>query len=136
MGDSRIFISYRRDDSAGYAGRIYDRLRALFPDTQIFMDVDTIGLGVDFAQEIDKAVGKCDVLLAIIGPRWLDALDDEGRRRLDNPDDYVRLEIGTALERNIYVIPVLVEGSTLPQLAELPSTLKGLRKTKIISRKY
>jgi TIR domain len=103
----RVFISYRREESSGLAGRLYDRLAARFGDDQVFMDVDTIDLGVDFADVITQAVSTCEVLLAIIGPRWLTATDDDGQRRLDDPDDTVRLEIAAALERDIRVIPIL-----------------------------
>lgn len=79
----RVFISYRREESSGLAGRLYDRLAARFGDDQVFMDVDTIALGVDFADVITQAVSTCEVLLAVIGPRWLTATDEDGQRRLD-----------------------------------------------------
>jgi hypothetical protein len=81
----RVFVSYRREESSGIAGRLYDRLAAHFGDDQVFMDVDTIALGVDFAKVITQAVGTCEVLLAVIGPHWLTATDEEGQRRLDAP---------------------------------------------------
>jgi formylglycine-generating enzyme required for sulfatase activity len=123
---SRIFISYRRDDSAGYAGRLYDRLSERFGQGQIFMDIDTIEPGLDFVEVIEKAVGSCDVLIALIGRQWLTITDATGRRRLDNPEDFVRLEIATALDRNIRVIPVLVRGATVPRSTDLPDALKKL----------
>jgi len=123
---SRIFISYRRDDSAGYAGRLYDRLSQRFGGDQIFMDIDTIEPGLDFVEVIEKAVGSCDVLIALIGRQWLTIADATGRRRLDNPEDFVRLEIATALDRNIRVIPVLVRGATMPRSTDLPDVLKKL----------
>ena len=89
---SRIFISYRRDDSAGYAGRLHDHLCQHFGQGQTFMDIDTIEPGVDFVETIEKAVGSCDVLIVVIGPQWLSMTDATGRRRLDNPEDFVRMK--------------------------------------------
>jgi hypothetical protein len=122
----RIFISYRRQDTRHIAGRIYDSLAAHFGEDDIFMDVDAIEPGVDFASEIRKAVAACDILLAVIGPNWLKTTDSAGRRRLDNPDDFVRLEIETALQRDIRVIPVLIDDAALPLEDELPGSLAGL----------
>jgi len=122
----RIFISYRRADSAGYAGRIYDRLTAHFGVDAIFMDVDTIEAGLDFVKVLQNAVQSCDVLVALIGRRWLDIKDETGKRRLDEPEDFVRIEIAAALERDIRVIPVLVDGVNMPYSTELPENLKPL----------
>ena len=107
----RIFISYRRSDTPHVAGRLFDRLVARFGAGNVFIDVDTIEPGLDFTDAIADAVGACDVLLALIGSHWLDAADDRGRRRLDDPDDLVVVEIATALQRQIRVIPVLVDGA-------------------------
>jgi formylglycine-generating enzyme required for sulfatase activity len=123
---ARIFLSYRRDDSRADAGRLFDRLGQYFGRDNLFMDVDTIALGVDFVQAIQDAVGSCDVLLAVIGRQWLTSTDPQGQRRLDNPEDFVRLEITTALERRIRVIPVLVGGAAMPRSAELPDVLQPL----------
>lgn len=122
----RIFISYRRADSAGYAGRIYDRLTAHFGEDAVFMDVDTIEAGVDFVEVLQNAVQRCDVLVALIGRRWLDSKDANGKRRLDNPEDFVRIEVAAALDRDIRVIPVLVDGVIMPNSTELPGNLKPL----------
>jgi hypothetical protein len=122
----RIFLSYRREDSGGHAGRLYDRLSQHFGRNNLFMDVDTIGLGRDFVVAIQDAVGACDVLLAVIGRQWLISADPLGRRRLDDPEDFVRLEIMTALTRKIPVIPVLVGGASLPHFTELPDILQPL----------
>ncbi|MCP4141375.1 MAG: SUMF1/EgtB/PvdO family nonheme iron enzyme [Chloroflexi bacterium] len=122
----RIFISYRRADSAGYAGRIYDRLVAHFGEDAIFMDVDAIEGGLDFVKVLEDAVQSCDVLIALIGKQWLNIKDKEGKRRLDNPEDFVRIEIATALDRDIRVIPVLVDGIDMPHSTELPENLKAL----------
>jgi TIR domain len=122
----QIFISYRRDDTSASAGRLYDRLSNYFPSNRIFIDVDNIAPGVDFVEAIEKSVASCDLLISVIGKNWLTSSDDEGKRRLDNPEDFVRLEIGTALRRNIRVIPVLVEGALMPRSIELPDDLKFL----------
>jgi hypothetical protein len=121
---TKVFISYRREDSAGHAGRVYDRLRHEFGGDMLFMDVDGIPLGVNFAKVIDGEVAKCDVLLAIIGRGWLEACDEDGLRRLDNPHDFVRLEIAAALKRDIPVIPILLEGTRIPRVQQLPDDLK------------
>ena len=122
----KIFISYRREDSAGHAGRVHDRLQRVFGHDLLFMDVDSIPLGTNFVEVLAEEIAKCDALLAIIGPGWLDARDEKDQRRLENPDDFVRIEIGTALKRGIRVIPVLLEGTHVPKADELPDDLKGL----------
>ena len=121
-----IFISYRREDTAGHAGRIFDRLQETFGRDKIFMDVAAIEPGVDFVEAIDRAVGSCDVLLVIIGKQWLSCHDAAGKNRLDDPKDFIRLETAAALRRNIRVIPVLVQGATMPGEDELPDDLKKL----------
>jgi TIR domain len=122
----KIFISYRRDDSAAWAGRLSDRLKNHFPSNQIFMDIDAIDPGVDFVEAVEAVVGACDVLIAVIGSRWLASSDRRGKRRLDIAEDLVRLEIGTALKRGIRLVPVLVEGAMMPESGELPDDLKAL----------
>ena len=122
----RIFISYRWDDSGGWAGRLYDRLSQHFGEANIFMDINTIEPGLDFVQVIDQAVGSCDALIALIGRQWLTITDDSARRRLDNPEDFVRLEIATALSRNIRVIPALVQGTCMPRSSDLPDVLEPI----------
>jgi tetratricopeptide (TPR) repeat protein len=121
----QIFISYRRADASYPAGRLYDRLLARLPKNQIFVDVD-LDPGIDFVQAIETSVGSCDVLIAVIGKRWLLASDEEGKRRLDNTEDFVRLEISTALKRSIGVIPVFVDGASMPPAHQLPYDLKLL----------
>jgi hypothetical protein len=123
---AKIFISYRREDSSAYAGRLFDHLQARFGRNQVFMDVDTISPGMDFVEAIEQAVGECDVLIAVIGPQWLSITDAEGHRRLDNPEDFIRLEIATAINRRIHVIPVLVHGAAMPSARELPAELSTL----------
>jgi len=121
-----IFISYRRDDSEGQSGRLYDDLVRHFGDGAVFMDVVGIEPGRDFRKVIDKNVACCGVLLAVIGPSWLDAKDETGQRRLDNPMDFVRLETAAALKRDIPVVPVLVRGARMPRSEQLPDDLKEL----------
>jgi len=122
----RIFVSYRREDAAYPAGWLFDRLADRFGKDQVFKDVDSIQLGDDFAEAISDAVGSCDVLLAVIGKQWLTITDEQGLLRLDNPNDFVRLEIETALSRNIRVIPILVEGAQMPRADQLPASLAKL----------
>ncbi|MBV8549910.1 MAG: toll/interleukin-1 receptor domain-containing protein [Acidobacteriaceae bacterium] len=122
----RIFISYRREDSSGYAGRLFDRLEDRFGRRNLFMDIDSLAPGVDFVEVINSNVSACDVLLAVIGKNWLTAKDDRGRPRLDSPEDFVRLEISAALKRGVRVIPVLVGGAQMPRSQELPQELAGL----------
>jgi len=122
----RIFISYRREDTAYPAGWLFDRLTDHFDTGQVFKDVDSIELGDDFVEAISTAVGSCDVLLALIGDQWLTAGDDRGRRRLDDPEDFVRVEIEAALSRDVRVIPILVDGATMPSSDEVPPSLAGL----------
>jgi TIR domain len=121
-----IFISYRRDDSEGEAGRLYDDLIRIFGSESVFMDVSDIHPGKDFRRAIDDNVSQCAVLLAIIGTGWINARDAEGTRRLDQPNDFVRLEIASALARDIDVIPVLVHGARMPAPADLPENLQDL----------
>lgn len=120
-----VFISYRRDDAAGYARAIYDQLTERFDTAQVFMDVDAIEPGLPFDEVIRNAVGKCEVLLVLIGSRWMEVQPD-GRRRLDDERDFVRLEIAAALARNIRVIPVLLDGVQMPAEDLLPEPMRGL----------
>ena len=121
----KLFISYRRNDSADATGRLHDRLKAHFGEESLFYDVDSIPLGFDFRKYIGDAVGKCDVLLAVIGDDWVTASSD-GRRRLENPNDLVRVEVETALARDIPLVPVLVGKARMPGEADFPGDLKGL----------
>jgi hypothetical protein len=123
---SGIFISYRREDSAAYTGRLYDRLSAHFGADQVFMDVDDIPPGADFASHIDARVGSCDAMVVVIGKQWLTARNAEGQLRLSDPNDFVGLEVSTALQRGVLVIPVLVAGAQMPKGDELRADLKGL----------
>ncbi|WP_179190161.1 toll/interleukin-1 receptor domain-containing protein [Hydrogenophaga sp. IBVHS1] len=127
-----IFISYRRDDSAGYAGRLYDRLAAHFGAGRVFMDVEGIEPGTDFVTAIENAVGSCRVLIVVIGDEWLNTTDAAGRRRLDDPNDFIRLETAIALKRNIRVVPVLVGGALMPRAEDLPEELRPLARRQAI----
>ncbi len=122
---SGIFISYRREDSIAYAGRLYDHLAAQFGEERIFMDIDTMKLGRSFVKQLEDAVSACDVLIAVIGENWLTVSDEEGHRRIDNPRDFVRIEIKTALERDIPVIPLFVGGAMIPKATSLPDDLEN-----------
>jgi TIR domain len=128
-----IFISYRRDDNRHAAGRLYDSLQQQFPRDQIFFDVDKIELGSSFVEVIQERVAASDVLLVVIGLSWISSRDGDGRRRLDDPEDLVRVEIETGLRKNIRVIPVLIDGATMPRMAELPEGLKQLHSRQAIT---
>jgi flagellar biosynthesis GTPase FlhF len=121
-----IFISYRRDDTEGQAGRLFEDLREAFGADAVFMDVATIEPGVDFRRAIEKHTAMCGALLALIGRNWLSAKNDQGQRRLDDPNDYVRLETAAALRRDIPVVPVLVRDATMVRAEDLPEDLKEL----------
>jgi hypothetical protein len=124
---SKVFISYRREDTAAvFIPKLRDSLGARFGKNQIFIDIDNVRLGEDFVQAMKDEVSSCAVFLAMIGRNWLNISSDDGTRRLDNPDDYVRTEIATALIRNKPVIPVLVFGATMPQAQDLPDDLAPL----------
>ncbi len=121
-----IFISYRRDDTEGEAGRLFDDLVGSFGEDSVFMDVAGINPGVDFRKAIDDNVASCGVLLAMIGPAWCSIKNADGTRRLDDPNDFVRLEIASALARDVAVIPVLVHDAKMPRPTDLPENLKNL----------
>ncbi len=124
--DLTVFISYRRADASADAGRLYDALRRRFGRENIFMDVDSLRPGEDWVEAVEAAVTRSDVLLAIIGPEWVGAKDEQGESRLSKEFDRVRLEIEAALRNDKPVIPVLVEGASMPASAELPESLKPL----------
>ena len=121
---SGVFISYRRDDSSGYAGRLFDILSVHFGKENTYMDLDTIQGGDNYATVIENKVGQCDALLAVIGDKWLTCTGVDGSRRLDSAHDYVRMEIAKALERGVRVIPVLVGGAKMPHQPDLPEDLR------------
>jgi TIR domain-containing protein len=121
-----IFICYRRDDSAGHAGRLRDALAAEFGPDQIFRDLDTIRPGDDFVQAMSGGIASCQVFLAVIGRNWLTSTAAGGGRRLDDPSDHVRAELAEALRRGVRVIPVLVQRAPMPSPAELPESIRTL----------
>ena len=125
-GTGKVFISYRRRETSGHAGRLYDRLAAHFGADRVFMDL-RMEPGVDFVKQIDEAVTSCEALLSLIGAQWLDMRDSHGRRRLDDPEDFARLEAEAALARaDVRVIPVLVQDAKMPAAEELPESLAPL----------
>jgi TIR domain len=121
-----VFISYRRDESAGYAGWIADSFEEYFGEDKVIRDIDVLESGLDFSEAIERALESSEVLVAVIGKHWLTATDAAGQRRLENPDDYVRVEIATALKRNMRVIPLLVQEAGMPSADELPDDLAPL----------
>jgi hypothetical protein len=123
---ARIFVSYRREDATGFAGRIKDELERRFGDVEVFRDVDDIASGEDFVERLDGALRDCRVLIAVIGKSWLAAQNAQGTARLHDSDDFVRREISAALAGDVRVIPVLVDGAQMPNEADLPDDLKLL----------
>ena len=123
---TRVFINYRRGDDPGFVQALFARLEQSFRSEDLFMDVDHIAAGVDFVRALDEKVAQCDVMLAVIGKGWLDARDADGKRRLDDEQDFVRIEIESAIRRGKLIVPVLVGGATLPEAEDLPASLKPL----------
>ena len=123
-----VFVNYRRQTDSGIAGRIYDSLTHALPGESIFMDVDKLNPGDDFEDALEKTLAECAIFLAIIGPQWATMVSPNGQRRLDDPDDFVRKELRTALAKHVRVIPVLVGGAAMPDAGVLPLELKALAK--------
>ena len=119
-----VFLNYRREDSSGSSGRMFDLLSHKLTGARVFMDVDALEPGVDFTRAMDEQLAGCDYFIAVVGPNWANAQAADGRRRLDNPNDYVRVEIEAALRRGIRVVPVLVDGAKMPQPNDVPESLK------------
>ena len=136
LSSGGIFLSYRREDAAPYARLLQFQLRERIPDAHLFMDLDSIEPGLDFAEVIREAVNSCAVLVALIGRQWATLADVEGRRRLDNPDDYVRFEVQAALERGVRVIPVLVDGARPLRQEQLPAELQKLARLNALELSY
>ena len=131
-GDAKVFITYRREDSAAQAGRLYDAMVVKFGEGNVFMDVD-MAPGVDFVKRIREAVASCRVLIVVMGPEWSTIEDEQGRRRLEDPEDFVRLEVETALRRpEVTPIPVLVDGAAMPSQRELPEPLRPITRRNAI----
>jgi hypothetical protein len=131
-----IFISYRRADTGPYARLLQVQLSERFPDARVFVDLDSIEAGLDFADVIRDAIISCRVMVALIGREWATLGDEEGRRRLDDPDDYVRFEIRTALRRGMRVIPVLVDGARPLRHQQLPHDLRRLARLNALEMSY
>jgi hypothetical protein len=122
----RIFISYRRSDTQGYAGRLSDSLEAYFGENRVFRDIEDIKGGSEFAKDIKSQMRSADAVIVLIGPNWLTISDEEGERRIDNPNDWVSQEIAMAIEQGIRIFPVLIEGTILPRKEELPEHLSPI----------
>jgi TIR domain len=123
---SGIFLSYRRDDASGWAGRLYEHLVAEWGPDQVFIDIDAIAPGEDFREAIARTMEACDVVMVVIGPNWISARDHDGNRRLDDEGDTHRQEVVAALKAEVRVVPVLVGGAAMPKVSELPEALRDL----------
>jgi hypothetical protein len=130
--NAKVFINYRREDTAPYAGRLYDRLTAHFGEDHVFIDIDQIEPGEDFVEAINRKVSACDIAIVAIGPNWLRPIDASGKRRLDDEEDFVRMEIVAVLQREIRVIPVLLGGAQMPGRHDLPEALAPLSRRNAI----
>src|SRR4051812_3580621 len=126
-----LFVSYRRSDAPAHAGRLYDRLAGRFGADSVFHDLDSLEPGADFVDVIEQTLAGCDALIAVIGRDW-EGIGESARRRVDEPNDWVRIEIATALKRNVRVIPVLVDGATMPSEAMLPEDLRRLARKQAV----
>jgi hypothetical protein len=122
---SAVFLCYRREDSAGDTGRLHDRLTAIYGEDAVFIDIDSVPVGVDFVDHINEQLTACAVMLVVIGKSWVVATDGKGRRRIDRADDLVRAEIAEALRRKIPIIPVLVQNASMPDSDELPDDIRA-----------
>jgi hypothetical protein len=123
----KLFISYRRQDSAAWTGRLFDVLTSRYGTESVFLDFANIAPGLDFRRHITDAVSNCDAFLVVVGPRWLEAsYREDGRRRIDDPNDFVRIELSTALQLQKPMVPVLVGGATMPTAVMLPDELRSL----------
>ena len=122
----RIFLSYRRSDTQGYAGRLSDSLEAYFGENKVFRDVEDIKGGAEFAKDIKTQISSADAIIILIGPSWLSTTDNDGNRRIDDPNDWVAKEIIMAIEQGVRVFPVLIEGTPFPRKSELPEKLSPI----------
>ncbi|MET0909961.1 MAG: toll/interleukin-1 receptor domain-containing protein [Ilumatobacteraceae bacterium] len=129
----KVFLSYRRDDTAGRAGRIADVFTTRYGARNVFQDVSAAAPGLDFTERVDAAIGNSDVMLVVIGRGWLSSTGDDGGRRIDRPDDFVRREVAAALAADIRVVPVLVDGAELPTAGQLPDELSGMLRRQAVS---
>ena len=131
-----IFLSYRREDTSGFARGLFQSLVAHFGPDQVFMDVEGIELGVDFTKSLEQRISHCGVLLVLIGKNWATCTDEKGNKRLSNPSDWVRLEVATALKRDIRVIPVLVRNAHMPKPEDLPDDLKSITRRQALEIRH
>ena len=122
MTKRKVFISYRRDDAAGFAHAIHDRLVENLPKEQVFMDVVGIDPGADFVDKLKSTVDQCSVMVALIGKRWLGE-NGEGKPRIQEPNDWIRTEVATAIQRGVRIIPVMLDGTSMPPTDSLPEDL-------------
>lgn len=129
----RIFLSYRRDDTGGRAGRLYDQLATRFGTGRVFIDVTDAAPGLDFTEQVETAIERSDAVLVVIGPEWLASPRTDGTRRIDRADDFVRREVGAALTTGKPVVPVLVDGATLPSDDQLPDDIRALATRQAVS---
>jgi len=129
----KIFISYRRNDSFGIAGRLMDTLSNYFGDGRVFRDIEGIEGGANFEEVLSETVGSADAVIVLIGPNWLNMTDEQGQRRLDNPSDWVSHEIAAALQKKLPVFPVLIEDTPMPRAQDLPDSLKPLVRHNAVS---
>lgn len=132
----KVFISYRREDSEGFARSLFQSLVGRFGKEYVFMDVEAIGLGMDFVDAIDSSLADCGALLVLIGKDWVGCTDAQGRRRLEKEDDFVRTELAKAIERNVRVIPILVKGARMPKADELPEELRSLTRRQALELRH
>jgi hypothetical protein len=123
---STVFISYRRETTAGEARALFNSLASQLGQRAVFMDVDSISLGRDFRRELQRTLSSCDIMLVLIDKDWATLKDEKGRARLENADDYVRMEVESGLRRDIVVTPVLVRGGRMPLAEELPAEIRDL----------
>ena len=123
---SSVFVCYRREDTQDAAGRLHDRLVTAYGRERVFMDIDSVPLGIDFVEHVTEQIGKCNAVIVMIGKHWHTIKDKERRRRLDNDDDLVRAEIRAALQQTIPVIPVTVQNAAMPQAEDLPDDIRLL----------
>jgi hypothetical protein len=121
-----LFLCYRRDDTQDAAGRLYDRLTATFGVDRIFIDIDSLPLGIDFVDHVREQIARCSAVIVMIGRQWLTIQDKRGRRRLNDPDDLVRAEIAAALQQRVPVIPVIVQNAGIPSAEDLPDDIRLL----------
>lgn len=131
-----VFISYRRKENSADARALYERLCREFGEAEVFIDLDGIEYGADFVETLERQLSDCKVLLALIGPDWLGVKNQRGERRIDDENDFVRIEVASGLRRGVRIVPVLIDGAALPRTAELPAELHGLVRRQAMQLDY